>query len=92
MKKLTETADLNLWEFMNSRLKTEEHAWDRTKPSVCGWQLCGLILPQLDVHGFVDSLWEALFFLRSGWVVGCGGGSGGGGAREVDEGGTVVGM
>lgn len=26
----------------------------------------GLVLPQLDVSDFVDSLWEALLFLKSG--------------------------
>ena len=27
----------------------------------------GLVLPQLDMPGFVDSLWEVLPFKRSGW-------------------------
>lgn len=29
----------------------------------------GLLLPQLIVPGFVDSPWEALLFLGSGWQV-----------------------
>lgn len=77
MKKPTETADMNLWELMDARLTTENHAWDRTRLSVCGWQLCDLVLPQLDVLDFVYSLWKVLPFLRSGWVVGLGGVAGG---------------
>lgn len=36
----------------------------------------GLILPQLNVPGFVDSLFKALFFLKSLWGVGLGRGEG----------------
>lgn len=28
-----------------------------------------LVLPQLNIPGFVDSLWEALHFMRSIWVL-----------------------
>lgn len=29
-----------------------------------------MVLPQLDVSDFVDSLWEDLLFLKSGWGLG----------------------
>lgn len=32
----------------------------------------GLILPQMNVPGFIDFPWEALYFGRSRWKVGCG--------------------
>lgn len=43
-----------------------------------------LVLPQLNVSVFVDSLWEALPFLRSGWGwIGWEGEVGGEGAEMV---------
>lgn len=38
MRKPTET----LWKLMDSGLTALESAWDWTKPSACGWQLCDM--------------------------------------------------
>lgn len=49
----------------------------QTKPMSSGLYM----VPQTDVPGIVDSPWEALFLLKSGWEVGLEGG-GQSGRRE----------
>lgn len=48
-----------------------------------------LVLPHLNVPGFVDSPWETLLFRRSGWGQVGGRCTGAGGGEGED---TVVGM